>query len=152
MESKIAKFKEQRAGGFHDFLRGRVGRLIHAAFITREAQHAGDPRKTRREFCAPQNFIRVAAVRRSPHVGDIERRADFFRLHFLSEKPAQQIVINRKILQPDDGVAMRLQIGFDLVPDSRVHVIRAGEHEHARFPLARAPGQDLSRFVARLFD
>src|ERR1700730_15781915 len=97
---EIAEFKKESSSSFNDFLRRRISWLVHPALVTRQAQNARNPREPGGKLCSPKDFIRVAAVRGSPYVGNIERRADFFRLHFLAKQPIQQILIDGKILQP----------------------------------------------------
>src|SRR6266853_506411 len=147
---EISEFKEKSSSGFDDFLRGRIGWLIHAAFIARQAEDARNPREAGGELCPPQDFVRVTAVGGSPHVGDIERRPDFSRPDFLAEEPIQQILMNGKILQPENRIAVRLKVPFDFVPDSRVHVIGTPQHQDARLSLSGAPRQDFPGFITHL--
>jgi len=58
----------------------------------------------------------------------------FSRPDFLAEKPIQQILMNGKILQPENWIAVRLKVPFDFVPDSRVHVIGTPSTRTQGFP------------------
>src|SRR6266853_3818237 len=147
---EITEFEKKSSSGFDDFLRGRIGWLIHAAFIARQAEDARNPWEAGGELCPPQDFVRVTAVGGSPHVGDIERGPDFSRPDFLAEEPIQQILMNGKILQPENRIAVRLKVPFDFVPDSRVHMIGTPQHQDARLSLPGAPSEDFPGFVAHL--
>src|SRR5688572_6268661 len=70
---EILEREKKCSRSLHDLLHRRVGRLIHAAFITRQAHHAGNPRHPRSELGRPQDLVGVGAVRGRPDVGDVER-------------------------------------------------------------------------------
>jgi len=70
---QVAKLEEQGSGRFHDFLCRRVSRLVHATLVAGKADYASNPWATRCHFRSPHDFVRVAAVRRSPHIRDVER-------------------------------------------------------------------------------
>ena len=148
---QIAEFEEQRACRFHDFLRRRVGGLVHAAFVARQPQHAGNPRKPRGEFRSPHNFVRVAAVGRRPHVRDVEGDSDSSRASALLRTPSSSgRRRSGRYCSQTIGIAVRLQVGFDFVADSRVHVIGPREHQDARFLFA-AHQVRISRECLRAF-
>src|SRR5713226_4724580 len=126
---EITELEEKRPGRFHDLLRWRVRRLIHAAFITRQSDHTGNPWAAGCHLRSPHDLVRIAAVRRSPYIRDVEWTPNPSGTQIRFKEPVHQIFVTGKILQPQDRISVRLQLSLDLVADSGVHVIRASEHE-----------------------
>jgi len=115
---EIAEFKEKSSSGFDDFLRGRIGWLIHAAFIARKAEDARNPREAGGDF-APRGFIRVLLLE-EVHTSEISRGDRILPARTSSPKePIQQSHEWEDIAAR--GSDSRAPEGpFDFVPDSRV--------------------------------
>src|SRR5262249_1516787 len=145
---QIAEFEKQGASGLNDLLCRRISRLIHAALIAREPNHTRDPRTASGNLGSPHDLVRVAAVRRGPNVRNIKWTANPAFAEIILKQPVHQVIVSRKILQPENGVSMSLQLSFDLVPYASVHVVGPRKHENAGLPVASTPGQDIPALVA----
>ena len=86
---QISKLEKECSGRFHNPLRWRVRRLIHAAFVAGKPQHARCPRTPRRNFGSPHNLICVAAVGGRPHIRNIEYGFHPFFSQIFLKQPIQ---------------------------------------------------------------
>ena len=84
---QVAELEKQRPGGFHDLLGRGIGGLVHAAFVARKPDHAGNPRAPCRRLGSPQDFIGITAVRGSPDIGNIEGTLDSTGANLRAKKP-----------------------------------------------------------------
>ncbi len=61
------------------------------------------------------------------------------------EHPLHEVIVDGQVLRPENGVAVRLEIHFDLVANVWVHVIGTREHEQRRCSVLRTRRQHESR-------
>src|SRR6202008_4903211 len=105
---EILEAEVRRAGLLDDAFHHTVDGSVVSALETRdfESHEIGMPRS---ELGGPHFVVGAARVGVLPRIGDIERAGDNAGSYLLTEKPFQEILVERKIVLRKDGIAKFLE-------------------------------------------
>src|SRR5215469_4005531 len=127
---KILKTEVRRTGPFDDPFDHAVNRRVVSTLEAGnlEGHEIGMPRG---ELGGPHLVVGAARVGVFPGIIDFQRARDHPGSDLFAEEPFEQVFIERKRVLRKDGVTEFLELIENLVIESRIVVIGAGQHDDA---------------------